>query len=75
MYGTAMACDVCGHTELTTSDDEWAVPQGWARIHLNQTVDWRFAEKQKTTLVHLSVDCCSLSCVYAMLGEAKERVK
>lgn len=76
MFGNAMKCDVCARTEMVNTvpfgEDEWAVPTGWARVHLNETVDWRFSQSQnKRTEMKVAYDCCSLSCAYALLGEAK----
>ena len=78
MYGDAVKCDVCDRTEIVSHKpwdvDEWGVPSGWVHVTLNNPVDWRFAEKPLKADMQGSLDCCSLSCAYAALGEAKSKV-
>lgn len=80
MYGYAITCDICKHSEMVAPEhsllmSDMTVPPGWVRIYANQPKQYRWAMDEEGSNIERAYDCCSLGCAGSALGEHHDNIR
>ena len=80
MYGRAMKCDMCDHSEMLPSWPDHSLGEefpGWIRVSLNQPIMYSFWHGDplaKHSLLNDAFDCCSIRCAEKVLTLAVDMI-
>lgn len=77
MFGEAMRCDICDHTEILDAVgrrlmDDLTVPAGWVRVYAHRPRMWPVVSGQSLNPrsdIELAYDCCSTTCALTALQD------
>jgi hypothetical protein len=76
MYGKALKCDVCGHTEMQPEWPNHSLGEefpGWIRLGINQPILYGWMDQRENSprsLLNDAFDCCSIGCAQDSLRTA-----
>lgn len=79
MYGNAMKCDMCNHTEFISPGDailidDLTVPPGWIRVYANKPHRYIWDTTSTLSNIEAGYDCCSTMCARSALGEHEDNI-